>query len=171
MAQLQDLFGQLEQALVLQQPRCVYIGGEAAAQIHCGHLAEGDVDVEFDARHVAMLDISVGDRPSLRLRRRPWIHTMIPSDYRSRAQSLNLGTTLLRTFILAPSDIAVGLIGQGESERWIEDLVRHQLVSAREIEGQARMVIEEQLAGGKTIAEESLERVLDRVRAIGHPQS
>lgn len=171
MTQLQELFGQLEQALVLQQPLCAFIGGEAAAQIHCSQLVEGDVDVEFDARHVAMVDISVGDRPSLRLRRRPWIHKMIPSDYRIRAQPLNLGTTLLRTFVIAPSDVAVGLIGQGESERWIEDLVRHRLVAAREIEDQARTVIEQQLAGGKTIAEESLERVLERVRAMEYPKS
>lgn len=169
--QLQELFCQLESALALRRPLRIFIGGEAAAQIHCGLPVEGEVDVEFDAKHVAFPDLDIGSSPGLQIRRPPWNLTLLPSDYRSRAVPLNLGTTLLQPFVVSPLDAAVSLVGQGASEYGIVDLVRHQIISAGEFATRTRLVIDTELAGSVVAAKNSLNRVLETIKSDSQPSA
>lgn len=153
---LRKLFGQLEARLALNRPLAVYLAGGMAVHLYTANRVTTDVDAEFGARVLIpndlMVEVTLEDgSPQVIYLDTNYNSTfaLMHEDYQDEAIPVDLGLDKIKLYVLSPVDLAVSKIARlADNDREdIQELVRHGLTTATEIEQRATSALAGYIGG------------------------
>jgi hypothetical protein len=144
---LAQLFHELEQILDLQRQVNAYLAGGMAMHLYTGSRFTTDVDAEFDARLLLPADLSVMTKLDDGSDQMLYLDTnynptfaLMHEDHQMDAQAIDIGTRMLRLYILSPVDLAVSKLSRfaANDQEDIATLVGAGLTDGESISSRAR---------------------------------
>lgn len=142
-------FRALEARIELKSPVSAWIAGGMAVNLYTGQRVTGDIDVEFSQRVIPPNDLIIEARYSEGVKQ-VWLDTnynpmfaLLHEEYQNDAIPLDIGLKSIKTFVLAPVDLAVSKIARfSDADREdIRDLAQAGLFDASQLAERAQEAI------------------------------